>query len=187
MVAVLSQGALPLRHSEGEARKMAGIEEVMENESRRWKDLAMSAVIELAKRNRTLTADDIREACAELGEPHHPNVWGGLTKSAQARGYISRTSKTVLSRRSDAHARAIPVWKSLIRVEGGHDNAENPPGNAPGRRCNASIPPPEPNPSREKVCAAQGCDNRFVPYRKSQLYCCYKCRWTDWGDKHPRL
>jgi endogenous inhibitor of DNA gyrase (YacG/DUF329 family) len=56
-------------------------------------------------------------------------------------------------------------------------------------------PPEEPHPKATALpsisnCARPACGRPFVPRRgggKPQRFCSPRCRWLDWGDKHPRV
>lgn len=61
----------------------------------------------LARKNGTVSADDVRPVMDTLGlEPPHPNVWGALFKGSEFQ-CIDRRPST----RASNHAREIKVWE----------------------------------------------------------------------------
>ena len=88
--------------------------QVIEHERKAWKIAALSAIVELAKRHETFTADEVREACVELGPPHHCNVWGALMNKAAKAGVIRRTDRLRVSTRPEAHGHLNPIWESCL-------------------------------------------------------------------------
>jgi len=60
----------------------------------------------------SLTSDEIRDAVREkIGEPHHGNAWGALTRWLILKGYLLRTGRLALSSRASNHAHANPVYE----------------------------------------------------------------------------
>lgn len=67
-----------------------GIERV-ESNALEWKDAAMQIVATLPK-GREVMGDDIRkEVMDRIGEPHHSNAWGALTRRAIQLGHLKPT------------------------------------------------------------------------------------------------
>jgi len=114
---ITSLGLLELEEQDaitGERLKEAGQRRVLSDESDGWKARALNAVYDVAKRKETLTIVDIRAEASSAGDPHHPNAWGSLLRSAAGEGWIEQTEKFVKSRAKSARGRTIRVWKSLI-------------------------------------------------------------------------
>ena len=110
----MNQPALPLQPVAGEARKIEGIEQVLANERREWRQRALARIVRLAEQHRTFTADEVREACSDIEPPHHPNVWGAVMHKAIRAGIIRRTGELRRSTRKAAHSHSNPVWESLL-------------------------------------------------------------------------
>jgi len=100
----------------GAQLKRQGQKRVMDNEREAWKASAMDQIERLCRNCTTLTADDVRKVIYErgIGEPHHPNVYGGLMKLAAARGWIAKTGHYEKSEVASRHAGMIMVWRSLL-------------------------------------------------------------------------
>lgn len=98
----------------GRSLKANGQEKVLANESKMWREKALSYLNAFATMRQTFGADDFREYCRglDLEEPHHPNVWGSLFTSASKQGWISPTGKFSQSKLANAHAHHYPIWCS---------------------------------------------------------------------------
>lgn len=104
--------------TESDRRKTRGIETVLQNERNDWRNLAYHELVGVARRLPEFTADDVRAAIdrANLGDPHHPNVFGALMKRAQLEGVAEITDRTKMSERKDAHRHRNPVWRSRVHL-----------------------------------------------------------------------
>lgn len=57
-------------------------------------------------------ADSLRESVVkEIGEPHHPNVWGSLFRGCCNRGILTNTGQTMKSRIVQSHSRRVTIYK----------------------------------------------------------------------------
>lgn len=66
----------------------------------------------LALGAKSLTSDEIRdEVRAKIGEPHHGNAWGALTRWLIVKGLLFRTGRLAPSSRASNHAHANPVYE----------------------------------------------------------------------------
>lgn len=72
---------------------------------------AAKALVQIARKNRTLTADDIWDKIPTTDRPTEPRAMGGFMLSAAKEGTIRATRTTRKSTRRGSYTR---VWKSLI-------------------------------------------------------------------------
>lgn len=69
--------------------------------------LMRDAAVEIAKRDGTVTINDLRQYADAIGiKPHHPNVWGSVLKSKLfvPVGYTQ-------AKLPQSHARCVRVWR----------------------------------------------------------------------------
>lgn len=86
-------------------------------------DLAMCVVISLPT-GWTGTGEDLRLICLKsIGKPHHHNVFGALTNSAQRHGLLYDTGKIRQMQEEQSHARKTGVW---MRTDFAFDPFEDP-------------------------------------------------------------
>lgn len=80
-----------------------------------WKSDALQAVAKLAKRQTTLTADDVwgELSTASAATTAEPRALGGIMKLASKMGLIEATEGFVLSSRVACHRRPVRIWRSL--------------------------------------------------------------------------
>ena len=58
-----------------------------------------------------VTGEDLRYAAVEvIGEPHHPNAWGGAIAGAIKSGYIHKTGERRQMKDPKSHARTTDVY-----------------------------------------------------------------------------
>lgn len=69
-----------------------------------------------------------------------------------------------------------------MTAAGGSEDRDWTPGNPRGE---PRSEPEEPS-ERLKVCARDGCDTEFKPYRSNQKYCCDNCRKYAWEQRRRR-
>ena len=72
---------------------------------------AAKALIAVARKNRTLTVDDVWEKIPDTERPAEPRVMGSLMTTFAKQGTIRATRTTRKSTRRNSYTR---VWKSLI-------------------------------------------------------------------------
>ena len=89
-----------------------------------WSDRAAAEIRKMTKW--TGTAEDMRHALRLIvGEPHHPNAWGGLIMGAVKRGDLIKTGRYRKMKDAKSHARSTPVYmtgdmaKSDVLVKAG--------------------------------------------------------------------
>lgn len=76
-----------------------------------WKAAAYDALVELARTQDTLTADDLW--AADIDRPREPRASGAIWKRAAKAGVIAATPDFAPSTRR--HATPVRVWRSLIK------------------------------------------------------------------------
>ena len=107
----MSQLNLPGMKTSGEKLKRRGMHAAYFNEPEAWRVAAMIVISELTAACAQFTSDDVHAAVtARIGEPHHPNVWGALTRKAVNAGVMKRTGRIVPSTRSSRHSNMIPEY-----------------------------------------------------------------------------
>jgi hypothetical protein len=82
-----------------------------------WRVQAMEALYRVARRQATLTVDDVYAECQV--RPPSPNAWGSLWAEASwatpLHGpLIKPTNEYVRSKQKQAHGRKVPVYASLV-------------------------------------------------------------------------
>lgn len=110
---------------QGEKLRDEGIAQVIEATDDEWKQEAFDAIRNTALNHEFFTMDDIHDTADrfDLMPARSPPVWGGLVKAALKDGImeISPNHGWVKSRRPVAHARPIPVYRSLTYYRGGRN------------------------------------------------------------------
>ena len=100
---------------EGKRRRDAGMAKAAAAAEPYWKAQARAILAELAISRTEITADDLWQSGLDVPDGH-ANALGSIFTSAARDGLIENTHRTVRSARPGNHARAIPVWRSLVRV-----------------------------------------------------------------------
>jgi hypothetical protein len=100
---------------DGERRRDEGIALVSLN-SGEWMVRARAVAMEYLAHHagEIITADPIRNVVqAALGQPHHQNAWGALTRSLIGRRFLRPTGRLAKSPRASNHAHANPEYEVL--------------------------------------------------------------------------
>ena len=97
---------------QAEALAKQGIQQVTEN-GKGWQQDALKAVrgfctINQGCHDQAQIRVHIERQC---GQPHHPNAWGALFRSAVSQGFLIRTEVMQKSRIPSTHGRMVPVFK----------------------------------------------------------------------------
>ena len=103
---------LPERN--GAERRDEGIQQAWDNTPANWRTVAFTLLYQLAREREEITTDDLWEVLPPLPAEAHPNVIGGLWMEGVRRKIIKRTDQTISSTRPNAHARRVPVYRSLV-------------------------------------------------------------------------
>jgi hypothetical protein len=94
---------------EGRRLRDEGMERVMENTSKKWKDRFERAIVSLADAGIPFDAVDVRMICGD--PPGHPNAFGAMMNSVIKRKLITRLKEvTVHSSRPPAHGRRLMLY-----------------------------------------------------------------------------
>jgi hypothetical protein len=98
------------------AARDAAMERVDANAPEEWKRVFDAAIVEVARRQPTLTCENPRDLCreAEVPEPHDSRAIGPRMKRAQSAGAIRPTSTFTRYTRKSRHTADVRVWESLI-------------------------------------------------------------------------
>lgn len=101
----------------GKAERDESMEQVDRAADPDWKEAAYRAITEIARRQDTLTSDDVWFALIDAGEPtpDEPRALGPLMRSAMTSKVIVPTGDYAESRRAVAHRNPKRVWRSLLR------------------------------------------------------------------------
>lgn len=94
-----------LRESTGEELKQIGLD-LVESNAQTFVETMRSHAREIARKNVTVTSDDLREiADRDNFHPHHKNAWGAIFRGSEWMqiGYTK-------SRITSNHSRVIAVW-----------------------------------------------------------------------------
>jgi hypothetical protein len=94
----------------GEDLRDEGIERVTANTPSEWVDHCDAVIATMARSGREFTAEDLR---SWVGEPPHPNAWGGRFIAAIKRGWIHCVGYRK-AKRAKAHARVVAVYMGRL-------------------------------------------------------------------------
>lgn len=103
-----------LPKAQGTELRDAGMAQVWDNTPANWRTVALTLLFHLAQRQAEVTADDLQDVLPPLPEGCHPNVIGSLWMEAIRQHFLASTDRTIRSSRPDAHARKVPVYRSLV-------------------------------------------------------------------------
>lgn len=112
MTVAAPQLALELQAPTGDTLRDAGIE-LHAAHHRQWVEDAVELIRRVARRELSITSDDVREEATRVHFPAAPNArasWGSAMRIAVARGFLKQTDLVRKSKRPRAHAHRNPVW-----------------------------------------------------------------------------
>ena len=109
--------AVVLDLAEGMRRRDVGMARASAGVGEEWRSRARSVLEFVARSRGELTADDLWAAGLEVPE-HGTNAIGSVFTTAARDGLIENTHRTIRSARPGNHARAVPVWRSLVFARG---------------------------------------------------------------------
>ena len=96
----------------GAQRRDAGIEQVV-GHNLTWFDMCIEEAESFVLCHKIFTGEDIRFHCREeVGEPRHPNAWGGLISALVKRKVIAPIGKHRAMRDPISHARQTPLYRA---------------------------------------------------------------------------
>lgn len=94
----------------GAIARDAAIEQVAEpDDAQAWIAEALQVISAVARRQPTLTSDDV---WARMRPAREPRAMGAAFRQASSLGIVTRTDRTVLSQRTENHRRPVRVWES---------------------------------------------------------------------------
>jgi hypothetical protein len=101
---------------EGEARKKDGMDRVEAHANPVWSALADDVVHYLARRQKTLTTDDVWARIAQVSPvvTRDNRAMGPVMRRAARAGWVVKTDSTEKTDRPKANRRDIRIWKSRI-------------------------------------------------------------------------
>jgi hypothetical protein len=95
--------------NEGKRLRDEGIEKVLANTSKEWKNRFETAIITLANLHVPFDVVDVRLICGD--PPGHPNAFGAMMNSVVRRKIIKQlTHATIHSSRPPAHGRRLMLY-----------------------------------------------------------------------------
>lgn len=99
---------------DGVVARDIGIKAVLNVANEVWKE-AVLGVINRLPQGWHGTGEDIRKAVYEAGvsDPHHPNAWGAMVRSAYSRNLIAPTGRWLPMLFKASHARRTMEWVKL--------------------------------------------------------------------------
>lgn len=85
--------------------------------AKRWIDVALPHVIDIAYEVDEFTTDRVEWQLARAGvpSPKEKRAMGALMRKAALAGYICKTNRTHISVMPSNHRRPKAIWKSLLR------------------------------------------------------------------------
>jgi hypothetical protein len=86
-----------------------GADKADDNAEDHWRAWALREIGILAANGLEFTADDVRQV---VGEPDHPNRWGGVWLAARRAGLIVPTGQVRPSTTTTRHGSLVRVWKA---------------------------------------------------------------------------
>lgn len=98
----------------GRDAKQEAIERVDRNADKTWKDEAYRLIIDVARKNREFTTDDVWSA--GLPNTHENRALGAVMMRVAKEGLIERAGHWKKATRVAAHDRPMAVWTSRIFV-----------------------------------------------------------------------
>lgn len=98
----------------GAQRRDVGMATVDGNADDRWRFEMDCAIRHLARKGRPFTADDVPDWLRDTA--HHPSAISARFLAAVRSGLIVDTGRTVRSRRPEAHARRLVVYRGASRA-----------------------------------------------------------------------
>lgn len=87
----------------------SGVDLADENAESNWRSWALHEIGILARTGQEFTADDVRQC---VGEPDHPNRWGGVWLAARRAGLIVPTGQVRPSTTATRHGSLVRVWRA---------------------------------------------------------------------------
>lgn len=112
-------------YAESRKARDAGMKKVTDN-GQPWNERALTSLTRF--KGAEATGEDIRRhVSAEIGEPHHPNGWGALVRSAIKKRWLIHTGIYRPMRAKRSHARRTPVYKVRVtspEIQAGYEAME---------------------------------------------------------------
>ena len=87
----------------------AGADLAGENTEDHWRQGALREISIMAANGLEFTADDVRQV---VGEPDHPNRWGGVWLAARRAGLVVPTGEVRPSTTASRHGSLVRVWRA---------------------------------------------------------------------------
>lgn len=87
----------------------AGADLAGENTEDHWRQWALREISIMAANGLEFTADDVRQV---VGEPDHPNRWGGVWLAARRAGLVVPTGEVRPSTTASRHGSLVRVWRA---------------------------------------------------------------------------
>lgn len=100
----------------GAALRDEGIARVLDNVDNTWRDGAKQLVLDLPLGWTGMWEDITKMIKTQIGLPHHPNAFGGISSWANKRKLIIKIGSDNM-RLPRSHARATPVYKRVKLFE----------------------------------------------------------------------
>lgn len=86
-----------------------GASQADDNAEDHWRKWALREIAIMAANGREFTADDVRQI---VGEPDHPNRWGGIWLAARRAGLVVPTGEVRPSVTPSRHGSLVRVWRA---------------------------------------------------------------------------
>ena len=103
-----------LPQSSGTELRDAGMAAAWDNTPGNWKTVALTLLYQLAKQQPEVNADDLQAVLPPLPPGTHHNVIGSLWMEAVRQHFIRHTGRSIVSARTDSHARRVFIYESLV-------------------------------------------------------------------------
>jgi hypothetical protein len=95
-------------YAASEAAKEKALSDVSENNTE-WTDIVLAKINTLPQ-GWSGIGENIRQLCADVGPPKHPNAWGAVINTAVRRGALVPTGRWLRMTGRTSHARQSPEY-----------------------------------------------------------------------------
>jgi hypothetical protein len=105
------------QRASAEAAKKEGMDRAERHANEEWKRIMYELIVQVARRRRRLTADDVYDLYYQTGQTadtHEHRALGPVFTNAAKAGVIKKTAFFIKSRRKSKHASPLQIWESLI-------------------------------------------------------------------------
>lgn len=104
-----------MTYTQGQMGRDAGVNSVLAANAI-WKANALAAILALPAGTEGLFERFRALVVPSVGEPNHPNAWGGIASKLKCAGFLEDTGRTESSQHTASHYRRQPVLRRTGKV-----------------------------------------------------------------------